>query len=336
MNQTAATRLRGALFFLTAVMLVGCVPTPQDDAIVMKVATVLPQDHPSSQALIFFQETLQTLSDGEIDVRLFLNSQLGSTIETLESCQCGNIEAVFTSVVPMAQFDPQLNVLCMPFLFRDAEHAYAVLTSPLGMEITAPLADIGLRNLGYFNAGTRNIMTTRGPIQRPEDLRGMKIRVMESRLMLQTINAMGALATAMSQGDVYSALQTGVLDGWENNPPTALSFRMYETGCRYFAWTRHFLIPDMLIVSDAFYKRLTPTQQAWVDQAAEETVTYQWRLWQDTNTAIIEELQAHGMVFNEVRRELFEVRVQPLYEQKFEKYGPAFKTIFERIREVQP
>ena len=325
-----------ALLLALAAAIGGCGRKPDNGAAVLKVASALPQEHPSSKALAFFQNTLNEISGGQIEVRLFLNGQLGSTIETLESCQCGNIEAVYTSAASLAQFAPRLNVFCMPFIFRDTEHAYAVLDGPVGNEIAAPLKDIGLRHLGYFDAGSRNIMTKRGPVQTPEDLRGMKIRVMESHLMISTVNAVGALAVAMAQGDVYGALQTGVLDGWENNPQTAMSFRMHETGCRFFAWTRHFSIPDMLIVSNAFYERLTPAQQQWVDQAARDTVVYQWQLWQENNAVVIKELEAEGMVFNTVDRDAFEARVRPIYEQSYAKYGPEFEAICRRIQEVKP
>lgn len=300
--------------------------------VIMKAASVLPAEHPSSQALEFMKKRLGELSGGSMEVRLFLNSQLGDATESVESCQNGNTEMVFASVAPLSQFVPELNALSMPFIFRDKAHEYAVVDGPIGERLSKKLEPVGLHNLCYFDAGSRNLMTKKGPINRPEDLKGMKIRVMPSKVMIDTINALGASAVAMGQGEVYGALQTGVLDGWENNAPTCLSFKMHETGCIYYAATRHLAVPDLLLVNKGFYDKLTPEQRGFLDQAAKETVAKQRELWKADETKAIEELKAKGMKFNDVDVGIFAERAKSVYEEAHQKYGEEFQEICVAIK----
>jgi tripartite ATP-independent transporter DctP family solute receptor len=302
---------------------------------VIKIASVLPAEHPSSQALEFFKTRLGELSGGKIEVQLFLNSQLGSAEESIQNCQGGNIEVTFASVAPISQFVQEFNALAMPFIFRDKPHEFSVVDGEIGKKLSQKLEAIGLRNLCYFDAGSRNIMTKKGPIQKPEDLKGMKIRVMQSKLMVDSINALGASAVAMSQGEVYGALQTGVLDGWENNPPTALSFKMYETGCVYYAWTRHLAVPDLLLINLKFYNNLSEEMKGYINQAARETIVKQRQLWKENEQAAVEELKARGMKFNEVNIADFASKVGPVYDEVYAKYGNEFEEICKAIKDLK-
>ncbi len=301
----------------------------------IRIASVLPAEHPSSQALVFFQQRLEELSDGEVRVRLFLNSQLGNDIETVEMCQMGNIEAVFISSASMSQFIPELTALSMPFIFRDSEHVYAVVDGPVGDGFREKLGGINFRVLGFYDAGSRNMMTNTGPIESPADLAGMKIRVMPAPVLVDTINALGAAAISIPQGEVYTGLQTGVIDGWENNPQTAASFRMYETGCIHYAHTKHLMIPDMLLLNRSFYAGLAPHVRAWVDQAAREAELHQRARWQESEKATVEQLQEAGMKFNRVDLEPFRARVDSVYETYYHRYGPEYEAICRRIAETE-
>lgn len=317
------------------ILIVGCGKTKSSDKTVLKIATVLPTDHPSSKALEFFRDTISEISGGKIQVQIFLNSQLGKQVESIELCQAGNIEMVFVSTAPLTQFIPELNALSMPFIFRDNIHAYQVVDGDVGKSLAEKLEKINLRSLGFFDAGSRNIMTKKGPVTGPDDIRGMKIRVMGAPLMIDTVNALGASAISMSQGEVYTALQTGVIDGWENNPPTALSFKMYETGCIHYAHTEHLMIPDTLIISKNFYDQLEPLAKSWVEQAAKKTVHQQRQLWQQSEQQTIDQLKAAGMVFNSVDKTAFKARVEPVYKRYYKKFGTEFKEICEKIKAIQ-
>jgi tripartite ATP-independent transporter DctP family solute receptor len=320
-----------ALLIVCAGLIAGC-GKGGNRKTVIKLACVLPSDHPTGKALQHFEKRAEKLSDGKIDVRLFLNSQLGNSTDTIESCRSGNIEMIASSAAPLAQFSDSLNILTMPFIFRDKQHEYAVLDGPIGKEFDGKLQEVNFNILAFFDAGSRNITTKKGPVKSPDNLRGMKIRVMPSKLMIDTINALGGSAVAMGQGEVYSALQTGVLDGWENNPPTILTFKMYETGCKYFAWTRHLSVPDLLLINREFYTSLDDDLRAAIDQAAKETQFKQRELWQKGEAEAVEKLKQAGMVFNEVDHQLFAARVKNLYKEYYDKNSSEFKDLCEKIR----
>jgi tripartite ATP-independent transporter DctP family solute receptor len=300
---------------------------------VLKVGHVLPDEHPTAQAMVFFKQRVESLSDGQIEVRLFPNSQLGSASELIAGCQSGNVEAAVVSAAPLAQHVPELNALVMPFIFRDSQHQYAVLDGPVGQTIRERVAGIGLVAAAYFDAGSRNVMTKTGPIRTPADLAGLKIRVMDSNALRAAVERLGATAVPMSQGEVYGALQTGVIDGWENNASTCLTFSMYETGCRHFAWTRHVAIPDILVISKQWYEGLSDPQKRAVDQAAADTRDHQRTLWQKEEQQAIARLREVGMDFNEVDVEAFTSRFEGFYDTFVAKYGDSFGKLLEQVRD---
>lgn len=328
--------MRARTTILMAALAALAVACGKDDGkTVVKVAWVLPVEHPSSIAMELFEERAEELAGGELDVKLFPNGVLGNATECVESLRTGNLEMSVISAAPLSQFAVELNALTMPFLFRDSEHQYAVVDGEVGQALGASLERKGMACVGFFDAGSRNVMTKSGPISGPDDLHGMKIRVMTSKLMVDTLNAMGASAQAMGQGEVYSALQTGVLDGWENNPPTALTFKMYETGCVHFAWTRHLAVPDVLLVDRKFLDSLSERSRQAIEQAAKETVLKQRELWRQGEAAAIRELGKAGMTFNEVDREAFAARAAPLYEECYDKYGEEFERLCREIRAMK-
>jgi TRAP-type C4-dicarboxylate transport system substrate-binding protein len=220
----------------------------------------------------------------------------------------------------------------MPFIWRDSEHQMRVLDGEVGRIIDEKARELGLEIFGYFDAGTRNITTKKGPIRSPADLKGLKIRVMDAPLMVATINALGASATPLNQGEVYTALHMGVIDGWENNPMTVATTRMYETGCTHFAWTHHFSIPDVFVAGEPFLKKLTSQQRAWVEQAARETILEQRRMWKQSEQDALEQMRAAGMTFTDVQTGPYQDRVRALYEQYEQRYGDEFASLIDRIQ----
>jgi TRAP-type C4-dicarboxylate transport system substrate-binding protein len=216
-------------------------------------------------------------------------------------------------------------------VFRDSEHQYAVVDGPVGAALGEHLRSKKLHAAAFFDSGSRNVMTMDGPVRAPEDLRGMKIRVMSSSVLQQTVECLGAMPQTISQGEVYGALQTGVIDGWENNPATCLSFSMYETGCKHFAWTRHVAIPDLLVFSRRWYDSLDADIRQAVDQAAEETKRHQRELWQQDDRQAIRALKAAGMEFNEIDQQAFLARFADFYRRSAQKYGPEFERLLARI-----
>lgn len=299
----------------------------------MKVGEVLPAGHPTSRAMAFFETRLEELSDGRIDVRLYPSGQIGDANQLIPLCQLGNVEACVVSTAPLAQHAELLNVLGMPFLFRDRDHQYATVDGPVGDRLRRYLKDKRLIAASFFDSGSRNLMTIRGPIRKPEDLKGLKIRVMSSAVLQATVERLGAMPQAMSQGEVYSALQTGVIDGWENNPATCRAFSMYETGCIHFAWTRHVAIPDVLLISRRWYDSLPADLRKAVDQAAEDTKLRQRELWQQADGESIAALKQAGMKFNDVERSVFESRFESFYQEYERRYGREFAELLRMTRE---
>jgi TRAP-type transport system periplasmic protein len=298
----------------------------------IKIGTVLPESHPTAASLQVFKKRVEELSGGQLRADVFFNSQLGSADEVLELCRMGDVEMAQVSAANLAVYVRSSNVLAMPFIWRDSEHQARALDGAVGGIIRDHARPLGIEILGYCDAGTRNISTKTGPIRRPEDLRGLKIRVMNAPLMVATIDALGASAMALNQGEVYTALQMGVIDGWENNPMTIATFRMYETGCKYFAWTRHFSIPDVLVAGGPFLRELTEQQRQWVFQAARDTILAQRRMWKQSEQKALDQMVAGGMKLNEVDIEPFRARVTPIYEEYERRYGQEFTTLVDMIR----
>ena len=301
--------------------------------LVLRVGQALPASHPTSRAMELFEQRVEELTGGRVDVRLYSSGQLGGTDQLIMLSQMGNLEACVVSAAPLAQYAERFNVLVMPFVFRDNEHQYAVVDGPVGAELREHLRDKNLHAAAFFDAGSRNVMTIDGPIRSPEDLRGMKIRVMSTNVLQETVACLGAMPQTISMGEVYSALQTGVIDGWENNPATCLSYSMYETSCTHFAWTRHVAIPDLLVFSRRWYDSLDADIRQAVDRAAEETKRHQRQLWQEADKEAISELEADGMKFNDVDRQAFLARFASFYSRSAEKYGPEFERLLTSIRQ---
>lgn len=304
---------------------------PQSRTRMVKIGTVLPENHPTAASLHVFQKRLAELSGGKMEAQLYFNSQLGSADEVLELCRMGDVEMTQVSTANLTMYVPLANALAMPFIWKNSAHQAKVLEGHVAQLIADLARERDMEIFGYFDAGTRNVTTKKGPINRPEQLKGMKIRVMNTPLMVTTIDALGASAMALNQGEVYTALQMGVIDGWENNPMTIATTRMYETGCVYFAWTRHFSIPDILVAGKPFLERLTPEQRDWVRQAADETITAQWRMWAESEEQALTDMIKGGMKLNEVDVDAFRRNVQPIYQQYYQRYGEQFQAICEEI-----
>ncbi len=299
---------------------------------VIKVASVLPDTHPSGAALTFFKQKLEELSGGQMSAQIFFNGKIGDPYNTLEQCQNGLLDITHVSTANITRMAFMANVLAMPFIWHDTDHQHRVLDGEVGEAIRNEVKPYDVAILGYFDAGTRNVTTRKGPVTRPDDLANMKIRVMDAPLMIETINALGAQAIPLKQDEVYHALETGLLDGWENNSNTVLAFKMYETGCKYYACTRHFSIPDVLVAGGPFLKELTAQQRKWLDAAVAQTVVKQRQLWEESEQQVLKTLAERGMVMNDVDLDAFRARVKPIYDKYSEERGPEFKGLVDKIQ----
>jgi tripartite ATP-independent transporter DctP family solute receptor len=289
-------------------------------AVVLKLSNVLPDGNPTTESLVYFAERVKEKTGGAVEVRLFNNSALGGQREALESMQAGTLEMCITSAGPAAQFIPTMDALSLPYVFQSTDHMFKALDGKAGEMLKADIDKAGFVFLYWTDAGSRNLINNKRAIYKPEDLRGLKIRVMDSRLMVNTLNAMGAIATPMAQGEVYSALQQGVLDGWENNPVTLLTLKLYEVS-DYFSWTQHFMVPDIILISKQSFEKLTPEQRTAMIEAGAEAQVKQREYWNAFITKTVEELKKNNVKFNDVDVAPFVQAVQPVWDDYMKKFG---------------
>ena len=258
------------------------------------LAHSLPTSHPVHQGMEVFAETLRDRSDGAMSVKIFPDGQLGSEREVLELLQIGSIAMTKVSAATMANFAPEYEVLGVPYLFRDEDHRFTVLESEVGENILASGTEYLLKGLCFYDAGSRSFYTVEKPVRTPEDLAGMKIRVMSHQMSVDMVNAMGGSATPMSYGELYSALEQGVVDGAENNPPSFVTSRHYEIA-KYYTLDEHSAVPDVLVMGTRYWDGLTEEEQDWVMAAAEASSQAQKVFWRDNVAASMETLKEAGV-----------------------------------------
>jgi len=264
-----------------------------------KLASVLPETHPVHQALVTFADKVKEKTNGEAEITVYPAGQLGQEKDYIEGVQLGSIEFTKVSAAPLGQFSKTLQVVSLPFIWRNLEHQHMVLDGPIGEGLMEDLEPNGFKGLAFFDSGSRNVTTAVRPIYTPEDMKGLKIRVMKSEPLIDTINALGATAVPMGQSEVYVALQQKVIDGWENNEPTVIAFNMQEVA-KYYSYTGHVSIPDVLIMSKQVFDSVPADIQNAILEAAKETVPVQRQIWADYVGEATKELKEKGMEFNEV------------------------------------
>ncbi|MDR3563034.1 MAG: TRAP transporter substrate-binding protein [Negativicutes bacterium] len=262
-------------------------------------------------------------------MQVYAAAQLGGEKEAIEMTQMGTVAVARVNTSPLVSFVPKMGVFSMPFLFRDADHLWKVVDGPIGQTMSKELESSGLMGLAYYDSGARSFYTRGKPINSPDDAKGQKIRVQQSKIFVDTINALGASATPMGYGEVYSGLQTGIIDGAENNPPSLWAMKHYEV-CKYYSLDEHSMVPEIIIFSKKVWDTLSPEDQKSVREAALESEAYEKKLWAEYNEKSLTELKAKGVVIATVDKEPFRKAVAPMYE----KY-PEYKEIIAQIQAVK-
>lgn len=300
--------------------------------VVLKLGHCLDTTHPVHQAMEFMKQRLETLSGGSVTIDIYPGSVLGSEVECIEQLRNGSLAMTKTSAGAIENFVPEMAVLGYPYLFRDEAHYRAVLNSDVGIELLQKGNSQSLRGLCYYDAGSRNFYTKNKPIRTPEDLNGLKIRVMNSSTAIEMIKCFGAAPTPITWGELYTALAQGTVDGAENNPPSFTTNKHYEV-CKHFTLNAHTRLPDLLLISTPIWDSLDPQVQAWVQQAADESADFQFELWARTTQESLEQARAEGVTVYEVDQELFAQKVRPMYDAVRDE---NIKQWIARIREVKP
>jgi len=265
----------------------------------LRLAHGLPLDHPIHLGLTRFAEIVEQESDGRLRIQVFPNTELGSTTETLEQVQSGTLDFAQAAAAAVDSFAPDLEVFSVPYAFRDQSHYHRILDGPIGEEILGSLSERGLKGLCFLDAGARSFYTTRAPVLEPSDLVGKKIRVMESPAAMNMVSAFGGSPTPMAFAELYSALQSGLVDGAENNPPSYLSSRHYEVA-PYYTLNEHSRVPDVLVASRAMWEGLSRSDQVIIMEAARDAAQFQRNLWADRSAEALRELESRGVAVHRV------------------------------------
>lgn len=287
--------------------------------------------HPVHKAMELMSRRLEELSEGRMTIDIYPSEQLGPEKESLEMVQLGSIDITKTSAAVLESFEPRYAVYSMPYLFRDEGHAWRVFLGPIGKELLANGASVGLRGLCYYDSGSRSFYTKNRPIRHPDDLRGMKIRVQKSPMAVTTILALGGSPTPIDWGELYTALQQGVVDGAENNPPSFYTSHHYEV-CKYYYLDQHTTIPDVLVISERIWQHLSPRDRELIQQAADESMAFQREIWTEMVEESLEKVRQEGVEVGYPDKGPFMEKVQPLYDQ-FE--GTPLGDLARKIRQVE-
>lgn len=301
---------------LTSAAFVGILATREQrtaDKVVLKLGHVQDQSHPVHAAMEFMARRAAELSGGRVEIQIFPNGQLGSESESIEQVQRGALAITKTSAAAMEGFVPEMAVFSLPFLFRDNDHYWKVLNSPIGRQLLAAGDRVGMHGLCYYDAGSRSFYTIGAPVLSPADLQGKKIRVMQSRIAMDMISALGGAPTPIPFGELYTALQQRMVDGAENNPPSFQASRHYEVA-KYLSLDEHARVPDVVLFSGAIWKRLAPEVQAWISQAAAESVEFQRRLWQEKTEESLSAVEKAGVKIFRPDPAPFEAATAPMLD----------------------
>jgi tripartite ATP-independent transporter DctP family solute receptor len=298
----------------------------------MKAADVHPPGYPTVVAVENMGKKLETATKGRIRFQMFPGSVLGGEKEMIEQTQVGAIQILRTSLGPIGPVVPEVNVFNMPFVFRDVRHMRAVIDGPIGQELLDRLTASPARLVGlaWMDGGSRSLYTKK-PVRKPEDLKGQKIRMMGNPLFVDTMNAMGGNGISMGYGEVFSALQTGVLDGAENNPPSLYTANHFKAGAKYYTQTNHLIIPEILVMSKAAWDKLSPADQALVKKTAREAQMEQRVLWDKATDDYTAKLKAEGVEFIAIDNRPFYEATRPVRE----KYGAPYADLMKRIEAVK-
>ncbi|WP_420455679.1 TRAP transporter substrate-binding protein [Rubrivirga sp.] len=288
----------------------GCGPAA-GEATVLRLGHELDTAHPVHRAMLHLDERLQALSGGTMRVEVFPSRQLGNERESLELLQIGSLAMTKVSASVLENFAPSASVLAVPYLFRDSAHQVTVLDGPIGDRLLASPARFRLRGLAFYDAGARSFYTVGRPVRSPADLDGLKVRTQESQSAIRMVRALGGSPTPISYGELYTALQQGVVDGAENNPPSFYLSRHYEVA-RHYALDEHTAVPDVLLISGPVWDGLTDQQQTWLRQAARESAEVQRVLWAEATAQALAAVREAGVEVTTVDKAPFRERVAPL------------------------
>ena len=322
---------------LTPLLMLGAgyVPTAvAQTKIVLKATDVHPLGYPTVEAVVRMGKKLEVATNGRITIQMYPSMQLGGEKEMIEQAQVGALQIARISVGPMGPIVPELNVFNLPFMFRDNAHMEKVIDGEVGTEFLKKLSDhptAGLIGLCWMNAGTRNVYNSKHPVKTVEDLKGLKIRMMGNPVFVDTMNSLGGNGIAMGYDQLINALQTGVVDGAENNEPSYATGQHYRHA-KYYSMTGHLMIPEILVFSKKSWTALSKEDQDLILKVAKEAQQEQRGLWYEMEKKSLAQMKDAGAQVNDVAdRKPFQAAVKPVWD----KYGAQHAALIQRIQDVK-
>jgi tripartite ATP-independent transporter DctP family solute receptor len=279
-------------FLLSILLLTSCGQSKND--YVLRVGHTLDTDHVVHKSLVHLSERLTHYSKRTMSLKLYANGQLGSEREMVELLQIGSLAITKVSAAAMEGFVPEMKIYSLPYIFSSRAHRWRVLQGEVGQGILSSTEKANLTGLGYFDAGSRSFYTCESMIRSPNDVIGKKIRVMSSQTAIKMVDAFGGAATPISWGELYAALQQGVVDGAENNPPSYYLSRHYEI-CPYYSLNEHTSVPDVIIASKHIFDSLNIEQQQWLKLAMSDAVEFQKSLWMNAEKSALAAIKLAGV-----------------------------------------
>ena len=308
-------------------------PALAQQKIVLKATDVHPLGYPTVEAVVQMGKKLEAATNGRLSIQMYPSMQLGGEKEMIEQAQVGALAIARISVGPMGPIVPELNVFNLPFMFRDDAHMEKVIDGPIGDEMLKKLSDsqANLIGLCWMNAGTRNVYNSKKPIQTVDDLKGLKIRMMGNPVFVDTMNSLGGNGVAMGFDQLINAMQTGVVDGAENNYPTYESGQHYRYA-KFYSKTGHLMIPEILVFSKKIWNELSKDDQALILKVAKEAQQEERKLWYDREKESLKKMVESGAVVNDIGdKKPFQTAVKPVWD----KYGAQHADLIKRIQDVK-
>ena len=301
--------------------------------ITLRSSDTHPDGYPTVAAVEHMGNLIKERTGGRICIEIFHSAQLGQEADTIEQTRFGVIDLNRVSMGPFNNLIEQTKVVSLPFIFNDTSHMHRVMDGPIGDEILAAFEEHGFIGLAYFDGGSRSFYNRTRPITSFADMAGMKIRVIQSDVFVDMMTAMGASATPMPFGEVFSAIQTGVIDGAENNWPSYESTGHYEVA-PFYTLTEHLIVPEVLVMSKIAWDKLSADDQAIIRQAARETIPVNRELWAARSKVSEEKVRAAGVaVVDTIDKTPFQDAMGPVYEKHAN--SPALQDLVARIRATE-
>ena len=321
-------------YFIGAAAAAACVSVfPAQAQQIIKATDVHPLGYPTVEAIVRMGNKLEKATNGKYKIQMYPSMQLGGEKEMIEQAQVGALQIARISVGPMGPIVDELNVFNMPFVFKDEAHMRKVIDGPIGKEMLDKLSNSSARliALGWMDAGTRNVYSDK-PVTKPADLKGMKIRMMGNPLFVETMNAMGGNGIAMGFNELHQALQSGVVDGAENNEPTLFAQNHYQTPKgKVYSLTGHLIIPEIFVYSKASWDKLPKADQDLIRKYSREAQLEQRKLWDAYVAEATGKLKAAGIQFVKADKDAFYKATQPVRD----KYGAKYASLIQRIRDTK-